>query len=84
MEKVKGIGFYGVSDFCMNAEVIKKEYEDMVYEEKRMYKYYVYSNSFLTTKEKNIIWEYLNEPFGSVYYLTYEQLLCELNGDDVL
>lgn len=81
MERFKGIGFYGVADFCVNAKNIKSAYEKMGYCEKRMYKYYVYSNSFLTMKEQNLIWEYLNEPFGSVYYLSYEQLLCELNGE---
>lgn len=79
MDKVKGIGFYGVGDFCLNAKIIKKEYDKMSYSEKRLYKYHVYSNSFLTMKEQNLIWEYLNEPFGSVYYITYEQLVCELN-----
>lgn len=79
MDSLKGIGFYGLADFCLHGEWIKSEYCKLNLFEKRMYKYHVYSNSFLTVKERDLIWEYLNEPMGSVYYVTLDMLksYCE-------
>ena len=35
---------------------------------------YVYSNLLLKEWQLDKIWEYLNEPFGSFYYVSYDML----------
>lgn len=66
--------FYTFKDFYANAERIKEKYEKLSYYDKRIYKMYVYSNRSLSEKVANKVWEYLNEPFGSAYYVSYEML----------
>jgi len=53
----------------------KKEYFSSIllndfisYGRKYMYKCYVYSRDFIVNK-KNLIWEYLNEPEDSIYFI---------------
>ena len=40
----------------------------------RVYRMYIYSNRLLKESLCDKIWEYLNEPLGSVYYVSYETL----------
>ena len=56
--------------YNFNDDYIKKQYVLLSTKEKIIYKMYVYSNCILTEKLANVIWEYLNEPFGSVYYVS--------------
>lgn len=66
--------FFNFQDFYVNAKRIKNLYVNLSVEEKRIYKMYVYSNRLLSDKKVDKVWEYLNEPFGSVYYVSYEML----------
>ena len=68
------LSFLGLKDFCKKARFVKKKYADLMICDKRVYKLYVYSNLLLTEHQADIIWEYLNEPFGSVYYISYQAL----------
>lgn len=43
-------------------------------EDKWTYKYYVYSNSLVSQNRLDLIWEYLNEPEGSEYYVSRKKL----------
>lgn len=66
--------FYNFQDFYENAKRIKFEYNRLCTDDKRVYKMYIYSNRMLKEKIADKIWEYLNEPFGSFYYVSYEML----------
>lgn len=66
--------FYNFFDFYKNAERIKTQYACLSVEKKRVYKLYVYSNRLLKEFLADKIWEYLNEPFGSAYYVSREML----------
>lgn len=66
--------FLNFLDFYKNAEYIKMRYTNLSVDKKRIYKMYVYSNRILKDYLADKIWEYLNEPFGSVYYVSYEML----------
>jgi hypothetical protein len=66
--------FYNFFDFYENAERIKKEYARLSVEQKKVYKLYVYSNRLLRDFLADKIWEYLNEPFGSAYYVSKDML----------
>lgn len=66
--------FFNFQDFYIHAKRIKALYVNLTVDEKRVYKMYVYSNRLLNDKKVDKVWEYLNEPFGSVYYVSYEML----------
>jgi hypothetical protein len=66
--------FYNFFDFYENAECIKAEYARLSVEQKRVYKMYVYSNRLIKEFLADKIWEYLNEPFGSAYYISRDML----------
>ena len=70
-ERLKFVGF---KDFYKKAKSIKYIYERLSLDEKRIYKMYVYSNLLLKESQLDKIWEYLNEPFGSFYYISYDML----------
>lgn len=73
-DRIKRLGFYSISDFRDKASFIKSVYVLLSLDEKRFYKMYVYSNSFLFLAQRDKIWEYLNEPFGSPYYVSDGEL----------
>ena len=66
--------FYNFFDFYKNAERIKMEYVNLSVEKKKVYKLYVYSNRLLKEFLADKIWEYLNEPLGSAYYVSRDML----------
>lgn len=66
--------FANFKDFYTKADIIEYEYRLLSLNEKWLYKEYVYSHEYVDTYLKNAIWEFLNEPFGSVYYLSKEML----------
>ena len=43
-------------------------------EEKWTYKYYLYSNSLISLTRLDLMWEYLNEPESSEYYVSRRKL----------
>lgn len=66
--------FYNFFDFYENAERIKLQYVSLSVEQKKVYKLYVYSNRLLKEFLADKIWEYLNEPLGSAYYVSRDML----------
>lgn len=66
--------FVNFKDFYENADRIKKQYTCLGTKEKIIYKMYVYSNRLLNNFLVDKVWEYLNEPFGSVYYVPKQVL----------
>ena len=54
---------------------IKNKYQKLSYKEKSIYKLYVYSISNIKYNLKDKIWEYLNEPVGSCYFVSKDTLL---------
>lgn len=66
--------FNNFDDFYENAKYIKSRFDLMSLYEKRIYKMYVYSNPIIKIYILDKIWEYLNEPLGSCYYVSYDML----------
>lgn len=66
--------FNNFNDFYENAKYIKSRFDLMSLYEKRIYKMYVYSNPIIKIYILDKIWEYLNEPLGSCYYVSYDML----------
>lgn len=66
--------FVDFKDFYNRCDVIKSYYDNLSLRDKYIYKMYVYSNRLVNEKKLNKIWEYLNEPFGSAYYMSKDML----------
>ena len=68
--------FIGIKDFYIKSTYVKEIYNELTLQEKWEYKYYIYARPFLKDYFKDIIWEYLNEELGSIYYINELQLYC--------
>ena len=66
--------FIGFKDFYKNSRRIKKIYDTLSLDEKWVYKYYVYSNRLISVDNLDLIWEYLNEPKNSDFYVSRKKL----------
>lgn len=66
--------FNNFKDFYEKARYIKDRFDLLPVREKRIYKMYVYSNSIIRNNVLDKMWEYLNEPLGSCYYVSYDML----------
>ena len=53
---------------------IDAEEQRVELEEKWTYKYYLYSNSLISLTRLDLMWEYLNEPESSEYYVSRRKL----------
>lgn len=62
--------FFNFKDFYERKDIIKTSFNMLSLREKQIYKMYVYSNRLISESTLNKIWEYLNEPFGSAYYVS--------------
>lgn len=51
---------FNLYDFYKNRRIIKFFYEGMDNDARLFYKWYVYANIFMSEKEKDAIWNYLN------------------------
>lgn len=71
--------FVGFKDFYKRCKKIKEMYLALDLQEKWKYKYYVFSHSLLRDYFKDLIWEYLNEPPTSVYYVGIKKLKDNLS-----
>lgn len=67
-------GFVSYRTFYKNRKYFREKYKTMTYREKLALKHYLYSITIITTMHKDLIWEYLNEPIGSEYYVSNSQL----------
>ena len=66
--------FIGFKDFYKRSRIIKSKYRSLSLEEKWTYKYYLYSNSLISLTRLDLMWEYLNEPESSEYYVSRRKL----------
>lgn len=66
--------FIGFKDFYKRSRKIKSMYDKLPLEEKWTYKYYVYSNALVSQNRLDLIWEYLNEPENSEYFVSRKKL----------
>ena len=66
--------FIGFKDFYKRSRKIKSMYDRLSLEEKWTYKYYVYSNALISQNRLDLIWEYLNEPENSEYFVSRKKL----------
>ena len=66
--------FIGFKDFYKRSRKIKSMYDKLSLEEKWTYKYYVYSNALVSQNRVDLIWEYLNEPENSEYFVSIKKL----------
>lgn len=65
--------FDSMTEFYNKRTTIREKYQTMI--KKREYKEYVYSKKSITPQYLlDIIWEYLNEPKGSPYYVFEKNL----------
>ena len=62
------------SDFCNKCATIKSMFRVLNQQQKRFYKWYVYSHIGMRETHMNAIWEYLNQD-ESEYYLNLLHLL---------
>lgn len=66
--------FIGFKDFYKRSRKIKSMYERLSEKDKWTYKYYVYSNALVSQNRLDLIWEYLNEPENSEYFVSRKKL----------
>lgn len=66
--------FIGFKDFYKRSRKTKSMYDKLSLEEKWTYKYYVYSNALISQNRLDLIWEYLNEPENSEYFVSRKKL----------
>lgn len=66
--------FIGFKDFYKRSRIIKSTYMSLSLGEKWTYKYYLYSNSLISLTRLDLMWEYLNEPESSEYYVSRRKL----------
>lgn len=66
--------FIGFRDFYKRSRIIKSVYKSLSLEDKWTYKYYIYSNALISQNRLDLIWEYLNEPDNSEYYVSRKKL----------
>ena len=61
--------FNDIKEFAEHKTINKTIYTNMSYKEKRKLKYYIYHSLKERNSQKDLIWEYLNEPIGSDYFI---------------
>lgn len=66
--------FISYRTFYKNRHYMRERYKTMTYYEKLSLKRYLYSITIIKTQHKDLIWEYLNEPIGSEYYVSNNRL----------
>lgn len=66
--------FNNFDDFYEKAKYIKSRFDLLSLRDRQIYKMYVYSNSIIKIHILDKMWEYLNEPMGSCYYVSYDML----------
>ena len=69
--------FKNLVEFAEEKTLNRTIYSNMSYKEKRKLKYYIYHSLKERNSQKDLIWEYLNEPIESDYFI-YTSII--LNG----
>lgn len=68
----KELVFYSILDFMPRRDKIKEKYKSLSFDDKKIYKMYVYSICFEREYTKDLIWEYLND-----WDESFEKLISE-------
>ena len=71
-----------IQDFAKISKILKLRFKAMKPDAKYFYKYYVYAHTNTTDKEKNIIWEYLNDDRQNI--ITYIEYLNKKRKCDII
>ena len=71
----KNMEFVDFKDFCSKRSYVKTRYYLLDKKDRREYRDYVYSHEKLVKSQPDKIWEYLNEPFGSFYYIPDSEMV---------
>lgn len=66
--------FISYRTFYKKRHFIREKYKTMNYYQKLSLKRYLYSITIITTQHKDLIWEYLNEPLDSIFYVSNNKL----------
>lgn len=74
----KELLFVGFKGFYHKRFFIRDEYNKLSDNDKRIYKYYIYSRIYLKENVCNIIWEFLNDD-NTPWSVTEEVLLIQYN-----
>lgn len=61
--------FNNIKEFASDKTINKLIFSNMTYQEKRELKRYIYNHLEDRVEKKDLIWEYLNEPIDSEYYI---------------
>lgn len=76
---VPSIRFIGFREFCSKCDYIKMVYKRMLFDEKQVYKYYVYSHRHIKEYSCDLIWGFLNNDGMDEFEVTEEHLNTEAN-----
>jgi len=57
--------FLNYKEFVKRRHQLKQVFSGMDREERQIYKWYIYANCLLTTKQKDLIWEYLHNDISN-------------------
>lgn len=57
----KQMKFYTYNDFYNECRLIKAKFDELSKDGKRFFMWYLYANTHMTLRYKNVIWDYLNE-----------------------
>lgn len=71
----KRLVFYSILDFFPRRDEIKEIYDNLSFNDKKIYKMYVYSICFEKEYVKDLIWEFLNDWEESYFKLIDEYIL---------
>lgn len=74
-----------LNKYLININIVKYKYFHSDYFTRRQMKRKLYGSKKVSSFIKDIIWEYLNEPIGSPYFVNYNELLkrCKFYEDNV-
>lgn len=53
--------FFTFTDFCDNCDIIKSRFEELPYNGKKFYMWYIFANTHMDNRYKTAIWDYLND-----------------------
>lgn len=78
---MKMLGFKNISEFAEHRKINRIIYRTMTYEEKKELKKYVYELQERNNR-KDLIWEYLNEPMETDYFIYISIILKGYDRSD--
>ncbi len=71
------VRFVGFKEFYKRCDYIKAIYKRMMFQEKQVYKYYIYSHRHIKEYSCDLIWGFLNNDDDIEFMVTKEELRKE-------